>query len=108
MKVKIMKPWFSKLMNDYLAITLYPFGIYTQVNPSQVTIRHELIHWEQQKEMLCIFFYVWYFVEWVVKLFIYGKYSYYHISFEKEAYSNDNNKNYLTNRKCFAWLKYLL
>lgn len=29
------------------------------------------------------------------------------ISFEREAYTNDNNLEYLKDRKYFAWIKYL-
>jgi len=94
---------------DVIAITLYPFGIYVKeqpypINPS--TINHEEIHWMQQKELLCIFFYMWYFVEWLLRL-PFGN-AYMNISFEREAYANQNNPNYLKTRKKFGFLKYLL
>lgn len=107
MKIKIMGSRFSKLMNGYSAITLYPFGIYVQKNPSVDTINHESIHWQQQKEMLCIFFYIWYLLEWIIKLFIYGKNAYYNISFEREAYKNSSNNKYLISRKKYLWVKYI-
>ena len=70
-------------------------------------LNHERIHTAQMKEMLYVFFYLWYIVEWIIKLFIYGKNSYRHISFEIEAFENDDNLNYLASRTRFAWWKYL-
>lgn len=51
-------------------------------------------------------FYLTYFVEWLVKLPKYKKEAYDNISFEKEAYSNEHNSNYIMTRKRFAqWRK---
>lgn len=44
--------------------------------------------------MLFIFFFLWYFIEWTVKLFKYGvkdNKAYYNLSFEREAYINEHN-----------------
>lgn len=90
-------------------ITLAPFGIYLgeKYLTDTRTIRHESIHWKQQLEMLIIFFYIWYLIEWVIRMFTnFGK-AYESISFEREAYGNQNNLKYLKERKHFAWLKYL-
>jgi hypothetical protein len=72
-----------------------------------ITINHETIHIHQQRELLVIPFYFWYLTEWFIKLFIYGKRAYYNISFEREAYANENNLEYLKTRKTFSFLKYL-
>ena len=53
------------------------------------------------KELLFIFFYIIYFLEWIVRLFI-NTNAYRSISFEKEAYSNENNLEYLKTRKHFS------
>jgi len=53
------------------------------------------------KELLFIFFYIIYILEWLIRLFI-NKNAYKNISFEKEAYSNENNLEYLKTRKCFS------
>lgn len=71
------------------------------------TINHESIHTAQIKELLYIFFYIWYGVEWLVRLCQYGSDAYYNISFEREAYSNESNLEYLKNRKGYSFLKYL-
>lgn len=99
------------LPKDIIAITLYPFAMYFKgdyIDLFPFTIHHEHIHWQQQKEMLCIFFYLWYGIEWLFKLIKWGRQSYYHISFEQEAYLNQDNPDYCTTRKHFAWLKYVL
>ena len=56
---------------------------------------HEAIHTVQMKEMLYIFFYLWYLVEWLVKLFRYGRNAYENISFEREAYTYHYDYFYL-------------
>ena len=97
------------LAPNIIGITLAPFGIYLNDKYllDKITINHESIHWEQQMEMLVIFFYLWYIIEWFIRLFINGKNAYYFLSFENEAYKNDNDLNYLGKRKHFSWLKYL-
>jgi len=68
---------------------------------------HEAIHTVQMKELFVIGFYVWYIAEWLWKIMLYGKASYFHISFEREAYANAVNKSYLSKRKAFAFVFYL-
>ena len=46
--------------------------------------------------MLIIFFYLWYLIEWFIKLFKYTNRAYYEISFEGTKLSNEN-KNILSN-----------
>ena len=70
------------------------------------TIRHEAIHTAQMREMLYIFFYLWYVIEWIIRLFMEGN-AYRNISFEREAYNNEDNIIYLESRKKFTWIKYL-
>lgn len=72
-------------------------------------IRHEKIHGRQQCEMLWVLFFLWYGIEWLVRLLLYWnkKEAYYNISFEQEAYINQIHKNYLQERKWYAWTKYL-
>lgn len=69
----------------------------------EVDINHEGIHTAQMKEMLYVFFYLWYFIEWFIKLFKYGGKAYRNISFEREAYAREADMNYLKERKHFAW-----
>lgn len=69
------------------------------------TIRHESIHTAQMREMLYVFFYLFYFLEWLVRLFMKGN-AYRNISFEREAYANQGYPNYLDERRWFAWCGY--
>ena len=64
------------------------------------------IHTAQMKEMLYVFFYVWYVVEWLVRLFMKGN-AYRNISFEREAYGNERYIAYIGERKRYAWVGYL-
>lgn len=70
------------------------------------TLNHEAIHTAQIKELGYIFFYIWYFLEWLIRLVINGRYAYYWISFEREAYDNEKNYKYLNKRKHYNWFKY--
>lgn len=65
-------------------------------------LNHERIHTEQMKELLYVFFYLWYVIEWLCKL-PFGS-AYKSISFEQEVYDNDDNLNYLSCRKRYSWL----
>jgi hypothetical protein len=70
-----------------------------------ITLNHEKIHTAQIKEMLYVFFYVWYVIEWLIRLPKGNAYR--NISFEREAYANDKDPNYLKTRKRYAFLKYM-
>ena len=96
-------------LKRFAGITLWPFGIYfrTITSISLRNINHEKIHWCQQKEMLGLFFYLWYFLEWFIKLFQYGRETYRNIGFEREAYKYMYNPYYLENRKKYHWLKFV-
>ena len=88
------------------AITLAPFGIYIKKEWfNDLIIRNkENIHWEQQTEMLILPFYLWYFIEWIIRIPINGRSAYRKIWFEQETAKNGYNLNYLEIRKHFAWL----
>lgn len=73
-----------------------------------VMINHESIHTEQMKEMGYIFFYIWYVVEWLIKLVFNGGSAYYDISFEREAYENENNSDYIKSRKRYSWFNRII
>ena len=73
---------------------------------SEKDLNHEKIHTAQMKEMLYIGFYLWYLVEWLIRLFGNGN-AYRSISFEREAYDNDDYLEYLNSRPRFAWWWYL-
>lgn len=53
-------------------------------------------------------FYAIYVLEYLIKLIIYGSDAYCNISFEKEAYTNQFNNNYMENSDYFEWVKYII
>lgn len=74
---------------------------------SESDINHEMIHTAQMKEMGYVLFYLWYLVEWLIKLLKLGdsNKAYRAISFEREAYGNEKNLIYTTTRAKYAWRK---
>lgn len=72
-------------------------------------INHERIHLRQQAELLVIPFYLWYITEYLILLALYKdkKQAYRGISFEREAYANDGNLNYLTHRPFWNFAKFM-
>lgn len=106
-----MKIIYNKILpigKKFYAINL--FGVLFAKGPcSETTINHEKIHTAQMRELLYVFFYIWYFFEWIVRLIQYRKSftAYRNISFEREAYSNSPAPDYLCQRKFFSFLKYL-
>jgi len=100
--------WFPP--RGYVAITLvWWIVVKTGHTITSTLINHELIHSRQQKEMLVIFFFLWYGLEFIVRLVQYRDYkkAYRNISFEREAYDNEANTGYLNSRRCFAWIHYI-
>jgi len=87
---------------NLLGILFVHPGVYL----SQELVNHERIHTAQILEMGIIGFYVWYVVEWLVRLLRRGN-AYRKISFEREAYDNQRDLDYLQHRRHYAWRKYL-
>lgn len=99
--------------------SIIPFKGYTAVNLFGILfvrknavlldsdIRHEQIHTAQMKEMLYIFFYIWYLIEWIVRIFKNGySNAYKNISFEQEAYNCQHIEDYLSSRSHYGWFDY--
>ncbi|MCL7764089.1 hypothetical protein MPF19_11725 [Polaribacter sp. Z014] len=95
----------------FVGITLFPFIFLKKedLKNDKVLVNHEKIHLKQQAELLLIFFYIFYSLEWVFKFLKHknGYLAYKNLSFEREAYQNENNFNYIKNRKFWAFIKYL-
>lgn len=67
---------------------------------------HEEIHTKQMKELLYVPFYILYLLEWLYRLTQKGN-AYRNISFEKEAYNNENDMDYIDKREHFSWIEYI-
>ncbi len=106
-----MKIIYNKIIpfgKQFYAINL--FGVLFAKGPcNKITINHESIHTAQIKELGYIFFYIIYLMEWLVRIIQYRGYvrGYENISFEREAYSNQYNLQYLKKRKRYSFVKYL-
>ena len=91
---------------------------------SQRTLNHEGIHSCQAEDFIknpnksdfkrilgYLIFYLLYIIEWIFKficvLFYWKIRPYYSLSYEQEAYNNEENFEYQETRKRFAWTKYL-
>lgn len=71
----------------------------------EVMLNHERIHTRQMTELLIFPFYIIYVLEWTIRVIGNGgkgMEAYRSISFEREAYENERNLNYLNHRKQFA------
>lgn len=92
------------------AIAIYPFILVKTAayKNDDVLINHEKIHHRQQLELLILPFYILYFIHYLVNLIAYKSHyqAYLHIVFEKEAYAEECNLQYLAKRELFAWLKW--
>lgn len=102
----------------YCAITIFNMIFarkkYESAGLSETTINHESIHMAQSMDFGISFcgyfiFYIWYLLEWIFKLpsALFGYAPYRSISFEQEAFINEDDYEYLKNRKRFEWIKYL-
>lgn len=89
------------------AIAFGPF-VWCRGIMSDVTRRHERIHFAQQIECLFVFQWILYVGFWLRGLVSKtGRDAYYANAFEVEAYTHEMDENYLENRPFYNWLNYL-
>tara|TARA_B100000427_G_C15401737_1_gene547962 strand:+ start:509 stop:790 length:282 start_codon:yes stop_codon:yes gene_type:complete len=89
------------------AITLFPFIILSEP-VDEYTMNHEMIHFEQQKELFVVGFYVLYaydFIKGVIK-YKNKETAYFMIRFEQEAYTYQNDLGYIVDRKKYSWKEF--
>lgn len=95
----------------YVGITLFPFIVLRQsrMKDDPVLINHEKIHLRQQLELLVIPFFIWYGLEFLIRYLKYRNWrmAYSTISFEREAYKNEKDLNYLKSRSWYGFLGYV-
>lgn len=104
---RFLKYFAGKYVN---AMALWPFVLVknSEVKKCKVTIHHEKIHHKQQIELLIIPFYILYGLFFLINKLkgMENHTAYMNIPFEREAYMNDSDLNYIKNRKFWAWSKY--
>lgn len=95
----------------YTAMAVFPFVLLRdkKLKENSVLLNHEKIHLRQQAELLILPFYIWYAIEYLLLLIIYRdkKKAYLNISFEREAYTNESDSNYLKNRPVWHFITFL-
>lgn len=95
----------------YSGIAVFPFVFVkrAELKRDLLFINHERIHLKQQIELLIFPFFIWYVVEFLFRYHQYGNWyqAYRNISFEREAYQNEHEPNYLKHRPVWRFLKYL-
>jgi len=103
----------SKLLfpRGYIGLTIYPiiFLKNKALKQNSVLMNHEKIHLRQQLELLIIPFFVFYLIEFLVRLIQFRNWNlaYRNISFEREAYGNEKNLDYLKSRPFWNCMKYV-
>ena len=122
-------------LKGFIALTMWPLLFIRKAAAwryDEVADRHENIHGAQQKEMLIVgailavilavcgcgwwslfalpLFLYWYGVEWLVKYCYYRDTdkAYKNGALEREAYANQNDMTYLSHRRPFAWVRYIV
>lgn len=89
-------------------MAIFPFVLVKSKKPSKVLLNHERIHLAQQIELFILPFYCWYFLAYCWNRVKGQRHhqAYRNIIFEKEAYENDENLQYLASRKNWEFIKY--
>ena len=128
--MKILNLKYSKIIpfDGFYAISLFGNLVrriqYKDTPVPIKTMNHEGIHVCQAEDFVpkalrkykffmilgFIVFYLLYFIEWLIKLIVsifVACNAYYSISFEQEAYLNEDNIDYQDNRERWAWAKYV-
>lgn len=91
-------------------ICLYPFVLIgKEIEVTDRLLNHEKIHMKQQLETLILPFYLWYLIEFIIRILQYRNFekAYRNISFEREAYHYESQIEYLNRRKRYAWTGFL-
>ncbi|GAB3781322.1 hypothetical protein GCM10028818_35180 [Spirosoma horti] len=90
-------------------MALFPFILVKQPNPGPVLLNHERIHLRQQAELGIVLFYVWYVFEYLIRRLQYRQHylAYRNISFEREAFTNEQNLMYLKSRRWWTFWQYM-
>jgi len=95
----------------YRGMAVFPFVLmkYDFDKTNRVFVNHEKIHLRQQIELLILPFFIWYILEFLIRLIQYQNkdLAYRNISFEREAYAKETDLDYLKNRTFFQFLHYL-
>ncbi len=92
-----------------LAIFPFIFLSAARLKGDSPFLNHERIHLRQQVEMLIVPFFIWYAIEFLVRLAMTRNFSsaYRTIGFEREAYAKEKDPLYLKSRPLWNFIKFL-
>tara|TARA_B100001094_G_C17706571_1_gene565241 strand:+ start:60 stop:398 length:339 start_codon:yes stop_codon:yes gene_type:complete len=110
MPIIITSKFLTKMLSIVIsvyAITLFPFIILSE-EVDEYTMNHELIHFEQQKELFVVGFYALYAYDFFKGMIKYKNkdLAYFLIRFEQEAYAHQNDLGYIVDREKHSWKEY--
>ena len=95
----------------FSGITIFPFIFLKEERDvlNKSIIQHEKIHIKQQLELMILPFFIWYGMEYFFRILQYKNIhtAYRNISFEREAYANESQKDFLQKRRFWHFLNYL-
>lgn len=95
----------------FTGITLFPFVFlrHASLKEDVLLMNHERIHLRQQLELLILPFFVFYVLEFIWRFLQYRScyLAYKNISFEREAYTNEKDLNYMESRSFWGFVGYL-
>jgi len=95
----------------FRGITIFPFVFVARKEDRKdgVFLDHEKIHIRQQLELLVLPFFIWYGIEFLIRWWRYRNWhtAYRNISFEREAYANERNPDYVSKRPFLGFVDYL-
>lgn len=107
----MLKPWVILRSNlNHHGMALWPFVFIKREHAdNKALLNHELIHIRQQLELFIIPFYLLYIVNYGVNLLKYRNHrdAYMNICFEREAYSNESDFDYLHHFHYYGWINRL-
>ena len=109
----------------FVAITFGPLIFTRREELSDVTVNHEAIHWEQQKETLIVGFFILYGIMFLWELVRctfdplranhadgrhrpLWKRAYRSVAFEREAYAHETDMEYIQKRKIFSFWSFMV
>lgn len=113
MPILRISKWWTRFfsLGTASAVVVFPFVFFREkrCRDDAVLRNHELIHLRQVQELGVVFFYLWYFIEFLVRLARWKTrwQAYRNISFERECYAMQHRPGYLSVRSCWQFLKYV-
>ena len=105
-RIPVILSFFSPIEIGAISLGLF---VFSRGDIDEITRKHESIHYHQWRELGFILFPVLYGFYFLLNKArgMKAEEAYYNIPFEREAYIQQDNPNYLTKRQVWAWLDYI-